>query len=82
MIKNDLNLYACLLRKYYIGEEDYMYITLSKISNEEINKSWKYALIKIKHEERTIKSIDIRSSSWQREAWKASPCWTLPRLSR
>jgi len=47
--KENLNLYACLLRKYYIGEEDYMYITLSKIDKTEINNSWNYALRKIRH---------------------------------
>lgn len=57
--KENLNLYACLLRKYYIGEEDYMYITLSKIAKTEINNSWNYALKKIQHDERIKNSSSI-----------------------
>ncbi len=54
--KENLNLYACLLRKYYIGEEDYMYVIFSNLVRTELNDAWNHALEKIKHEER-IKNI-------------------------
>lgn len=62
--KENLQLYACLLRKYYIGEEDYMYITLSKIEKTEINTSWNYAVNTIKHDERIKNSLSITQGSF------------------
>jgi hypothetical protein len=47
-----INLYASILRKYYIGEEDYLYITLNGLSKREITDSWNYAKTNVKHEER------------------------------
>jgi hypothetical protein len=57
--KENLNLYACLLRKYYIGEEDYMFITLCNIDKTELINSWNYALKKIQHDERIKNSSSI-----------------------
>ena len=57
--KENLNLYACLLRKYYIGEEDYMFITLCNIDKTELINSWHYALKKIQHYERIKNSSSV-----------------------
>ena len=57
--KENLNLYACLLRKYYIGEEDYMFITLCNIDKTELINSWNYALKKIQHDERIKNSSSV-----------------------
>ena len=57
--KENLNLYACLLRKYYIGEEDYMFITLCNIDKTELINSWHYALKKIQHDERIKNSSSV-----------------------
>ena len=59
----NLNLYASLLRKYYIGEEDYMYITLSKITRTELDNAWYFALQSVRHEER-IKSSSTASDGY------------------
>jgi hypothetical protein len=55
--KEYLNLYSCILRKFYIGEEDYMFTTLKYLTKTEIIESWNYALKKIQHVER-IKNAD------------------------
>jgi hypothetical protein len=60
-----LKLYASLLRKYYIGEEDYMLATLNNISTLEINKAWKYALKEIKHDERIKNPSSIPFDSFE-----------------
>lgn len=50
--KENLNLYACLLRKFYVGEEDYMNVTLKGITKLQKGSSWSYALSKIKEDSR------------------------------
>lgn len=59
----NLNLYASLLRKYYIGEEDYMYVTLLKITRTDLDNAWYFALQSIKHDER-IKSSSTASDGY------------------